>query len=374
MAELIVQLNIFDTILNPLYILFGWITKYLFQFFGNYGLAIIFLTIIIRGALIPLNIRSQKSMLKMQAMSGKTAELQRKYGDDKEKYQEELMKLQKENGAGGMSGCLLPFLQLFFIWPIFRIVSAPLTYLADVSKDNIQSMINLGNQMGEGGIFSGAVAVDNHIGLIKALNENAQFLSECIQRGYFQLEQMIDLHFLGMDLTVTPAWNPKVIMSEPQTYLPMLLIPVVVVLVNIALMQMGKILKPGWKDEEEAKKRAKMNPARAGQAGDGKSDTEDIAANSMKMMNWMMPLLMLVTTFAMPAAMGLYWIISGLMGILTNVIVYFMFTKPYEEKKAEIEAKKDAVFKKSGKAKLAGVDATVDAGTSDKKNGKKKKN
>jgi YidC/Oxa1 family membrane protein insertase len=154
----------------------------------------------------------------------------------------------------------------------------------------------------------------------------------------------------------------------------MLLIPVVVVLVNIALMQMGKILKPGWKDEEEAKKRAKMNPARAGQAGDGKSDTEDIAANSMKMMNWMMPLLMLVTTFAMPAAMGLYWIISGLMGILTNVIVYFMFTKPYEEKKAEIEAKKDAVFKKSGKAKLAGVDATVDAGTSDKKNGKKKKN
>ena len=374
MAELIVQLNIFDTILNPLYILFGWITKYLFQFFGNYGLAIIFLTIIIRGALIPLNIRSQKSMLKMQALSGKTAELQRKYGDDKEKYQEELMKLQKENGAGGMSGCLLPFLQLFFIWPIFRIVSAPLTYLADVSKDNIQSMINLGNQMGEGGIFSGAVAVDNHIGLIKALNENAQFLSECIQRGYFQLEQMIDLHFLGMDLTVTPAWNPKVIMSDPQTYLPMLLIPVVVVLVNIALMQMGKILKPGWKDEEEAKKRAKMNPARAGQAGDGKSDTEDIAANSMKMMNWMMPLLMLVTTFAMPAAMGLYWIISGLMGILTNVIVYFMFTKPYEEKKAEIEAKKDAVFKKSGKAKLAGVDATVDAGTSDKKNGKKKKN
>lgn len=374
MAELIVQLNIFDTILNPLYILFGWITKYLFQFFGNYGLAIIFLTIIIRGALIPLNIRSQKSMLKMQAMSGKTAELQRKYGDDKEKYQEELMKLQKENGAGGMSGCLLPFLQLFFIWPIFRIVSAPLTYLADVSKDNIQAMINLGNQMGEGGIFSGAVAVDNHIGLIKALNENAQFLSECIQRGYFQLEQMIDLHFLGMDLTVTPAWNPKVIMSDPQTYLPMLLIPVVVVLVNIALMQMGKTLKPGWKDEEEAKKRAKMNPARAGQAGDGKSDTEDIAANSMKMMNWMMPLLMLVTTFAMPAAMGLYWIISGFMGILTNVIVYFMFTKPYEEKKAEIEAKKDAVFKKSGKAKLAGVDATVDAGTSDKKNGKKKKN
>ena len=100
---------------------------------------------------------------------------------------------------------------------------------------------------------------------------------------------------------------------------------------------------------------------------------EDMAQNSMKMMNWMMPVLMLVTTFTMPAAMGLYWIISGLMSIITSVIVYFMFTKPYEAKKAEIEAKKDAVFKKGGKAALAGVNGEVKAEGS-KKNGKKKKN
>ena len=40
------------------------------------------------------------------------------------------------------------------------------------------------------------------------------------------------------------------------------------------------------------------------------------------------------------------------MVILTQIIVYYMFTKPYEKKKAEIEAKKEAVFKKSGKAAL----------------------
>ena len=152
----------------------------------------------------------------------------------------------------------------------------------------------------------------------------------------------------------------------------MLIIPILVVVTNIVMMQLTKIMKPGWKEEEEAKKRAKKNPARAGQAGDGKG-AEDMAQNSMKMMNWMMPVLMLVTTFTMPAAMGLYWIISGLMSIITSVIVYFMFTKPYEAKKAEIEAKKDAVFKKGGKAALAGVDADVKAEGS-KKNGKKKKN
>ena len=124
------------SLLEPLYFVFGWLTRVLYGFFGNYGLAIIFLTIIVRGALIPLNIKSQKSMLKMQALSGKQAELQRKYGDDKERYQEALMEMQKENGAGGLSGCLLPFLQLIFIWPIFRIVSGPLIYLSGIQREH----------------------------------------------------------------------------------------------------------------------------------------------------------------------------------------------------------------------------------------------
>lgn len=365
MGDITVQLSI----LEPLYIAFGWLTRVLFQFFGNYGLAIIFLTVIIRGALIPLNVKSQKSMLKMQAMSSKQAELQRLYGDDKEGYQEALMKLQKENGAGGLSGCLLPFLQLFIIWPIYRIVSGPLVYLSQVSKENITNMIDLGTRMGENGLFDGRVTPEIHIGLIKALNENAQFLNECVNKGFFKLDQLIDLHFLGLDLSVTPAWKPWEIAKDPKTYLPMLIIPLLVVLVNIVTMQLTKIMKPGWKEEEEAKKRAKRNPS-ASQATTG---TDDMAQSMTKYMNWMMPILMLVTTFTMPAAMGLYWVISGIMSILSSVIVYYMFTKPYEAKKAEIEAKKDAVFKKSGKVALAGAEGDARAEGS-KKNGKKKKN
>ena len=233
-------------------------------------------------------------------------------------------------------------------------------------------MIDLGTRMGEGGILGRGVSPEIHIGLIKALNENAQFLNECINQGFFKMDQMVDLHFLGMDLTVTPAFNPVTIAHDPKTYLPMLIIPILVVATNVIVMQMSKMLKPGWKEEEEAKKRAKVNKAMSGQAGDNKGGAEDYAQQSMKMMNWMMPILMLVTTFTMPAAMGLYWIISGLMSIVTNIIVYYMFTKPYEVKKAEIEAKKDAVFKKGGKAKLAGINAEVDTGKGNKKkNGKK---
>ncbi len=334
------------SLLEPLYIAFGWLTRVLYNFFGNYGLAIIMLTIIVRGLLIPLNIKSQKSMLKMQALSGKQAELQRKYGDDKEKYQEALIEMQKENGAGGLSGCLLPILQLIFIWPIFRIVSGPLTYLSQVSSDNINAMIELGKGMGDK-VINGMVTATNHIGLVKALSENAQFLNECVKRGFVKMEQLVDLHFLGMDLTMTPAWNPKLYVEDPKTYFPLLIFPILVLATSILSMQLTKIMKPGYKEEKEAKEREKVNEARKGQSGQ-----DDATANTMKIMNWTLPVIMLYTTFTMPAAMGLYWVVGSIMGILTQIIVFYMFTKPYEQKKAEVEAKKEAVFKKSAKAAL----------------------
>ncbi len=343
------------SLLEPLYILFGWLTRIFFDFFGNYGLAIIALTVLVRGCLIPLNVKSQKSMIKMQALSGKTAELQRKYGDDKQRYQEEVMKLQQENGLmGGLSGCLLPFLQLFFIWPIYRIVSGPLIYISQVSKENIDAMIELAKAQG---LVEGARAITTeiHISLMEILNNNSDFLRQCISKGYVTMGQMVDLNFLGMDLTKTPAWNPLTIIKAPGVYLPLLIFPILVVITNILSMKLTTALRPGYKEQQEAKERAKVNPARSGQQADDPTEA------SMKMMNWMMPIIMLITTFTLPAAMGLYWVVGGIMGIITQLIVYFMFTKPYELKKLELEEKKANAFKKNSE------------NNSSKKNGKKKK-
>jgi len=322
-----------------LYQFFGWLTRILFGFFGNYGMAIIMLTVIIRAALIPLNIKSQKSMIKMQALSGKTAEIQRKYPDDKQKQQEEIMKLQQENGAMGFSGCILPFIQLFLIWPIYRIVSGPLIYLSKVPKESVQNMIDLANN--EGLVVTKRLTADLHIPLIEILNNNSDFLNECISKGYIAMGQLLDLNFLGMDLTKTPAWNPMTIISDPKTYLPLLMFPILVIATNLVSMKLANWLKPGYKEQQEAKKREKMNPARAGQT------PEDQAETTAKMMTWMMPLLMLWTTFTLPAAMGLYWVVGGLMGILTQLLTYFLFTKPYNLKKLEMEQKKAEAFRKN---------------------------
>jgi len=52
----------------------------------------------------------------------------------------------------------------------------------------------------------------------------------------------------------------------------------------------------------------------------------------MKSMNIMMPLFMLWTTFTMPAALGLYWIIGNIMMIIQSVLIYFLFTRKLEDK------------------------------------------
>lgn len=342
---------------NPLNGCFGWLTRILLDFFGNYGLAIIMLTVIIRGALVPLNINSQKAALKSQALASKQADIKRKYPDDKNKQQEELTKLMSENGANGLgAGCLLPLLQIVFLLPLYRVVSAPLRYLSNVSVSNIKKMAELA------GLTAKSVATNN-IPLIQKLTSDNEFFIKCVNKGYISAGQLIDLHFCGIDLARTPSFSPFTIMKEPSTYVPLVFVPILVLILNVISMKLTQVLKAGYKEEREAKKRARMNPAIAGQIEENSTEL------MMKTMTWVMPVVMLITTFMMPAAMGLYWIIGGLMGIITQLLVYVLFTKPYELKKAELQIKKENYFKKS--ASESKTDSSVSA--KNKKNNKSKK-
>ena len=83
--------------------------------YGQFGLAIITLTIIVRLVSWPLNKRQLKSTKAMQDMQPKLQELQKKYGKNKQKLQQEMMKLYKEAGVNPL-GCLWPMLIQFPIW------------------------------------------------------------------------------------------------------------------------------------------------------------------------------------------------------------------------------------------------------------------
>lgn len=121
-------------IIESAYGMWGWINRSLLAvlrffegLFGNWGVAIILLTVLVRGALFPLNRKQQTTMARygavMQKVKPQLDELKAKHKNNARKFQEEQMKLLKEYGATPpLGGCLLMFLQ-FPIWiSLFQIL------------------------------------------------------------------------------------------------------------------------------------------------------------------------------------------------------------------------------------------------------------
>lgn len=89
---------------------------------GNYGVAIIMLTVAVRGVILPLTIYQTKSMKKMQEVQPFMKELQAKYKDEPEKLNKEMMELYKTKGVNPFSGCLPLIVQMPFLYAIFAVL------------------------------------------------------------------------------------------------------------------------------------------------------------------------------------------------------------------------------------------------------------
>lgn len=93
-----------------------------YSYLQNWGLAIIFLTIIIRLAMFPLQHSSFKSMKKMQVLQPELKKIKEKYKDDQRKQQEQTMALFKKHGANPVGGCLPLFLQMPIFFAFYRML------------------------------------------------------------------------------------------------------------------------------------------------------------------------------------------------------------------------------------------------------------
>ena len=92
------------------------------EYTNNFGLAIIILTCGIKLLFVPLQYKSYKSMQGMKDIQPKVAKLQEKYKDDKQKLNEDLMKLYKEHKVNPVGGCLPMFLQMPVFIALFNIL------------------------------------------------------------------------------------------------------------------------------------------------------------------------------------------------------------------------------------------------------------
>jgi YidC/Oxa1 family membrane protein insertase len=92
---------------------------------GNYGVAIILFTLAIRLVLVPLGIKQIKSMREMQAIQPKIKQLQQKYKGNRQKLNEETMKLYKEHGVNPLMGCLPLLAQFPVLIALFAVLQFP---------------------------------------------------------------------------------------------------------------------------------------------------------------------------------------------------------------------------------------------------------
>lgn len=103
---------------KPIFALLNW----LFQMVGNFGVAIILLTIIVRALMFPIAQKQFSSMASMRALQPKMKIIQDKYKEDKPRMQQEMLKLYQEEKVNPLAGCLPILLQIPIFYALYKVL------------------------------------------------------------------------------------------------------------------------------------------------------------------------------------------------------------------------------------------------------------
>ena len=128
-----------------------WLLKNLFKLSGNFGVAIILLTVIVRGIMFPVAQKQFASMAAMRALQPKMKALQERHKEDRSLLQSETMKLYKEEGANPLSGCLPIFLQIPVFFALYKVLMVSIDmrhqpfvlWIKDLSAPDPMHIVNL---------------------------------------------------------------------------------------------------------------------------------------------------------------------------------------------------------------------------------------
>ncbi len=322
-AETADKTSISDIIRVP----FGYLLEWLYQFTSNYGLALILFSLVVKLVLLPLSIKSKKSMLKMSRLAPLTKAIEAKCGDDKQKYQQEVMALYKEEGVSTTGGCLWSFIPLLILFPLYYVIREPLTYMLHNSRSISEAIVAYihasGVDLGKNSYYA-QLAAAGHLGeFIPELKELALFSGAKLREMNFS--------FLGIELSGIPTW--RFWTCEGWGEIGLFLIPVF----SAGFQAISMVISQ------------KMNNQVATNA-DGEKDAAaaKTANQTTATMLIMMPLMSLWIGYSMPAAISVYWIAQAVFGMVQEIILNNHFKKAYAEedeikrKAAEIRRQAEA--------------------------------
>ncbi len=116
--DLLIDWGWFYIITKPMFLLLD----FFFHLVGNFGLAILIVTVLIKGAFFPLANKSYASMAKMKAVQPQMVALRERYPDDKAKQQQELMELYKKEKINPLAGCLPIVVQIPVFFSLYKVL------------------------------------------------------------------------------------------------------------------------------------------------------------------------------------------------------------------------------------------------------------
>ena len=116
--ELLIDWGWFYFITKPMFVAIDW----LFRFLGNFGLAILAVTVIIKIIFFPLANKSYASMAKMKAVQPQMQEIRERFADDKMKQQQALMDLYKQQKINPLAGCLPILIQIPVFFALYKVL------------------------------------------------------------------------------------------------------------------------------------------------------------------------------------------------------------------------------------------------------------
>lgn len=99
-----------------------WLLDQMFKLVGNFGVAIIMLTFLVRGAMFPIAQKQFRSMAGMRRVQPKMKELQERYKDDKPRLQQEMLKLYQEEKVNPLAGCLPILIQIPVFYALYKVL------------------------------------------------------------------------------------------------------------------------------------------------------------------------------------------------------------------------------------------------------------
>lgn len=289
----------------------GLILLAIFKAVHSYGLAVILFALAVKLVCIPLAVKGKKSMLAMTALNNELQQLQKTYANNRVKLNEEMQKLYDKHGVNPMSGCLPQFIPLPIMMGLYYAVQQPLKFMMGFGDEVIAKLATLvGVDTATAG-FYGQITIAEKLSQLADASGNFPVSVTSITDGMGELLK-IDFNFLGLDLSQIPSVrHPSMLWIIP------LLSGLTAYLSSFIMQRMQGV-------------------------------QNNQAANSMKSVYIIMPLMSVYFGFILPGSIGIYWIFNNVFTCVQEVVLTKLLRGKRDKEEAE-KARKEAAAKEARK-------------------------